>query len=536
MQTGERVGSTRYHAESHVANPSSGCGKTPPYTIGTTTKGGGTYAGVPREWLVYVPSWYDASTATPLVLAHHGWGGSDSQEEAADGLQAQAEEHGFIAVYPQGMADNANYGSWGSWNCVGSTESPGKGGATCAQSFPSYCYTSCKTCSDDPQCWWTTCDDDVTPSGSGKENVNGFIPSLYDTLESQLCIDTSREYATGMSNGGMMTFQLGASMGSRLAAVVPICGSFHKGFNEAPSDGVPILATHGFSDYTVPANGTPPTSSDGYFYTAMSEIYGGNEYSSGWKTSNNCSGEASHYVTPFDGASQLYCVSEGSCSGGDVVRCAFSGGHTYAPDNGALIWWFVSQFVKKSHIGKGCSVGKVCANKTTQLQRLEAHAVSSNPAPHDDFWQLEVKEPGHYGDPANGCLEDEDIIPLAGGRVCAPRIRSTRIEEQGLPTPQCKLGGMSPFQNGCPQDVTEGAARGAWPTCLAKGNTSTPYENAEFHCMLVCGPCELRPGSTTCGEIASAKCPGKSKCMFGELRQVNMGVCTYFEDDVNLVV
>ena len=39
--------------------------------------------------------------------------------------------------------------------------------------------------------------------------VGGFIPGLYNTLESQLCIDTTREYAAGESNGGIMTYQLG---------------------------------------------------------------------------------------------------------------------------------------------------------------------------------------------------------------------------------------------------------------------------------------------------------------------------------------
>merc|ERR1712232_985576 len=185
-----------------------------------------------------VPSSYDSKTPVPLVIAHHGWTGSASGEESADGLKSQASKSGFISVYPQGMADNTHSGSWASWNCVGSTASPGKAGPTCTSSFPSYCYTSCRGCTDNPQCWWTTCDDDVTKSGSGKSGVTGFVPSLYDTLEEQLCIDTSREYATGISNGGMMTFQLGASMGPRLAAIVPICGSFQKGFNEAPSQGV----------------------------------------------------------------------------------------------------------------------------------------------------------------------------------------------------------------------------------------------------------------------------------------------------------
>ena len=51
--------------------------------------------------------------------------------------------------------------------------------------------------------------------------MGGFIPGLYDTLEQQLCIDLTREYASGESNGGMQTYQLGVDLAKRLAAITP---------------------------------------------------------------------------------------------------------------------------------------------------------------------------------------------------------------------------------------------------------------------------------------------------------------------------
>jgi len=356
-------------------------------------------------------------------------------------------------------------------------------------------------------------------------------------LEEQLCIDTTREYATGISNGGMMTFQLGASMGTRLAAIVPIAGSFHAGFNEAPTGGVAVLATHGFSDTTVPANGTPPLGA-GWYYTNMSQIYGGNQYSSGWKASNGCSGSSSHYVTPYDGKSSLYCISEGSCSGGDVVRCAFSGGHTYAPSNGALTWWFMNQFTKLTHIGGGLSAGDPLENKTSYLENLQFHTTEeSQPV----LVPNQITSSGaHYGDPAKGCLKDEDEIPVPGdgffvGSVCAPRINYTKAPTAKLPTPDCKLGGNEPFKNGCPQDLAPSVKKGAWPTCLDKGETTTPYLNGEFHCLLVCGPCNIQDSSLDCGDDAHSQCPGRSKCIFGELRQVGLGVCAYPKESSYIV-
>merc|ERR550537_1337031 len=114
-------------------------------------------------------------------------------------------------------------------------------------------------------------------------------------------------------------------MASRLAAIAPQFGSFQRGFNAAPSVGVPVIDLHGQSDTTVPANVS--LSADGYYYTPVAEIFDGNQYSAGWKKSNGCSGSASHYRTEYDGIKGLWCVSEGYCPGGDVVRCAYKGGH-----------------------------------------------------------------------------------------------------------------------------------------------------------------------------------------------------------------
>ena len=145
-----------------------------------------------------------------------------------------------------------------SWNTVGSTQSPGPGGPTCTPeaSAPDYCYNSC-SCTDKPQCMWTTCDESVrldspprrrparafckslrwkgspeqreadwrssprlapacrpvlsraqvTPTGTGTKDVGGFIPGLYDTLESQLCVDVTRESAAWNPAAGGRTLE-----------------------------------------------------------------------------------------------------------------------------------------------------------------------------------------------------------------------------------------------------------------------------------------------------------------------------------------
>ena len=52
----------------------------------------------------------------------------------------------------------------------------------------------------------------------------GFISALIDSLTADLNIDTTRVYATGMSNGAFMTYTLGCELSDRIAAIAPVAG------------------------------------------------------------------------------------------------------------------------------------------------------------------------------------------------------------------------------------------------------------------------------------------------------------------------
>lgn len=507
----------KYSAETHTPMKSSGCGKSSPYSPGKTTSTKATYGGVRYTYRVYVPKAYNKHTAMPLVTQHPGWGMSALAEQKGSGVCDYADTYGYICVVPQGSGDNKHRGGpWYSWNAVGATQSPGPQGATCTNSAStqSYCYSSCGTCSDRPQCWWTTCHNEVTPTGTGYSNVNGYIPSLYDTIESQLCIDTKREYVAGESNGGMMTYQLAIDMSSRLAAAAPQFGSFHRGFFQGPTTSVPLIDIHGSKDTTVPANKS--LSGDGYYYTTVSDIF------SVWGKANGCSGNISHYKTPYDGQSSLYCVNHGSCSGGDLVRCSWNGGHNWfansASKNGGLVSYFLTQWSETEHLGYG--------NKAEPdlLEDIEIIEEEEQPGAFDDLdVTLASASSGRYGNPSTGCLSDEEVIDLANGQVCAPKINSTRGDD--VPKPACYIGGASPSKNGCPMDAPVPPTSKAFPVCLAKGQTDDPYTNAEFHCALAC-PCQSVEDDG-CGPAANSHCPVGATCQRGELRNMGQGVCTY---------
>jgi len=530
------TGSLRVDLGSYVGSGSSGCGKTSPYKAGKTSVATGTYAGVSWTWRVYVPKTYDSNKPYPLIIQHPGWGMNAKSEESGAGITGYADTYGFISVTAQGGNDNPNSGGpWYSWNAAGTTQSPGPGGPTCtsAASAPSYCYTSCGSCSDSPQCWWTTCDETVTPTGVGTKDIGGFIPGLYDTLEDQLCIDTTREYAAGESNGGIMTYQLGVDLHSRLAAIAPQFGSFHKGFAAAPSTGVPVLDMHGSKDTTVPANVS--LSADGYYYTTTKEIFEGGKYSSGWMKANGCSGATSHYPTRFDGGKyNFYCVSEGKCSGGDVIRCSWNGGHNWlfndAKSNGGLVSEFLLLWAKSSHIGKGQTVGSpVPEGHPVNVTSITTEDGDIAPEYYNLTQVLTPQARGHYGDPDTGCHDDEEVLLAGSGRICAPKIGTTASQDTSEPpTPLCHLGGASYSPNGCPTDASVKPHSKAWPTCLAKGNNTDPYNSGSFHCMLVC-PCSGIGNS--CGAAADAHCPRGARCERGELRNMAHGVCTYHGSD-----
>mmetsp|Transcript_63219 Transcript_63219/g.165767 ORF Transcript_63219/g.165767 Transcript_63219/m.165767 type:complete len:488 (+) Transcript_63219:1-1464(+) len=322
--------------------------------LGHTMTFDGIFGGAKRRWHVHVPLSYKTDVAVPLVMATHGWHDTAKAYEPDSGLSVLSEIHGYIVVYPEAMADHAgaHRESWGGWNVVGSSIGVGPLGPTCypwADPAVSLCYRSCSPCTQKPHCQWSSCVNDVTPSGVGTDNVTGFLPMLFDDLEEKYCIDRQRLYATGLSNGGMAAYQLGVSMAHRLAAIAPVAGSFMKGFVQAPSIPLPVMDVHGFFDTSVPPNGTS-TSSDGYFYTELSEIF------DGWRKSNKCHDHGKdavlkHWPTPVDGQKDLYCISEGTGCSAPVVRCGWSGPHgSFAKGlgngipNARLVWSFLSQF------------------------------------------------------------------------------------------------------------------------------------------------------------------------------------------------
>jgi polyhydroxybutyrate depolymerase len=300
------------------ANPpphqgSSGCGKAPPTAIGQTETLSTTFDGLNRTYNVHLPPSYDPNTPQSLVVVFHGYGGSaEGVENETTLMSPHADANGYIVVYPQSTTfpGGANYGDVSSWNDLSCSGSPGPAGPTCSANafeypFPESCGPS--------ECNWCNCEDDV-----------GFVNAMLDTIEGAYCIDLKRVYATGFSNGGMFVQRLGCALADRFAAVAPVHGQLAIGFNCAPNTRLSIMNVWGTQDRTLPGNGT--VSSDGYYYTSVSDVQ------AVWASSSsqNCDANTTPYSTVADGTKNWTCTQYANCANGaQVVECSWRAPHSW---------------------------------------------------------------------------------------------------------------------------------------------------------------------------------------------------------------
>jgi polyhydroxybutyrate depolymerase len=178
----------------------SSCGPNRPGSATVTL----TTDGLARSSVVHVPP-SSARRRLPLVLALHGAGGSGAWMEASSGLSRLADRMGFIVAYPSATGTPAR------WNIAGA-------------------------------------------SGQAPDDV-AFVHDLLAALESRTCVDSTRVFATGVSNGGGMVARLGCELSDRLRAIAPVAGGYSTLPACRPVRPVSVLEIHGTSDHVVPYAG-----------------------------------------------------------------------------------------------------------------------------------------------------------------------------------------------------------------------------------------------------------------------------------------
>lgn len=164
--------------------------------------------GLERSYIVHLPSGFDSKRQTPVVLALHGGGGKAEGMNKLTGFDKVSDKYGFIVVYPDGIDKQWNDGR---------------------NDFH--------------------LNDKI-------DDVN-FISHLIDTLKILYNIDSNRVYATGISNGGIMSFRLACELSNRIAAFAPVAASMPESptYNCNPSRPVPMMIIFGNEDPLVPFEG-----------------------------------------------------------------------------------------------------------------------------------------------------------------------------------------------------------------------------------------------------------------------------------------
>jgi len=174
-----------------------------------------SHGGMERFYLVHVPKTYRPGRPTPLLLALHGGGGSADYQanDAKYGLISKSEQAGFIAVFPNGFSRFG--GKLATWNA----------GTCCAGAVRNQV-------------------DDV-----------GFIRAVIHRVERQASIDQRRIFATGMSNGAMMSWRL-ACEAPEVRGIAPVEGTDNTTHCTPPRP-VPVIQFHAINDEMVAFNGGP---------------------------------------------------------------------------------------------------------------------------------------------------------------------------------------------------------------------------------------------------------------------------------------
>jgi len=321
---------------------SSGCGQSG-LTSGTYTL---QHNGLSRIYRIYVPTSYNIDQAAKLVMIFHGWGGNENEFLSDPTVIAEADARGYILVAPRGLGSGAPDFKFNSWSFRGSTtgldgdgvnlDIPHDTEAICDPTgTPDYNYPSCSGIAQNT-CAWTQCEDDDVD----------FTLALVDTMKANLCVDETNIFATGGSNGGMFTWELGQNPVSApiFRAIAPIIGLPHRAYQDPPGKvgDFPVLVLTGLKDTTVPPGKwnnpyfTRTSDGDRYFYSSATGI------TKAWAESQNCD-TSSRPALFEDGYDQTTCRTY--CSNDPdwprVLDCRANMGHDF---NLTWTWPLVMDF------------------------------------------------------------------------------------------------------------------------------------------------------------------------------------------------
>ncbi|XP_075261911.1 uncharacterized protein LOC142353538 [Convolutriloba macropyga] len=290
---------------------------------------------IERHFYVRVPGTNDNLHSTDttakksLMVFFHGFTGTPVEVSSLFEYNIMARQQDVIMIYPEGISDffdenGTQETGLRSWNALGTADNSQSGcfdlGYQCA-------FASCAELNQCNNCTFATCHDDVL-----------FVEKIIEWAFANLCVDTSKVFVSGESNGGIMTYELVTKYPNPFTAFIVVYGSPMQGylnFSNPDIVGKSLLHIHGLSDTTVPFNGT--LNELNLLFTPVPEVVA--EYA----RIQSCSNQSIEFQTPFDTVNQFDCIEYPNCrSGVYVVLCTYNGGHSYPPMIEEATYYFLN--------------------------------------------------------------------------------------------------------------------------------------------------------------------------------------------------
>jgi polyhydroxybutyrate depolymerase len=244
--------------------------------------------GITRTYRLHIPITYVSGAAAPLLFNLHGGTSNANAQGIVSGMHAKSDTEGFLLIEPEGYGGAFNIRTWNAGNCCGPATNAGI--------------------------------DDVA-----------FTDAMIDNIAADACVDAKRIFATGYSNGAMLSHRLACQLSDRIAAIAPNAGGIGdvnqnvtppvQVFNCSPSRPVPVFEMHGLSDGCYNFNGGVGAGlSSTNFISIPTTIVG-------WAFRNGCSMTT---ATTYQNGNATCATYQGCTQGADVTLCTVAGmGHAW---------------------------------------------------------------------------------------------------------------------------------------------------------------------------------------------------------------
>jgi len=260
-----------------------------------------------RPYNFHVPTNYDKTKTTPLVIMLHGYTASGAVEEAYFQLTATSDAQTFLYAYPDGTVDTAGNRFWNA---------------------------------DDACCdFYSIVVDDVA-----------YVNAIIDDVSTKYNVDPKRIFVIGHSNGAFMSHRLACDVSDRVAAIASLAGAVWNDPSKCnPTSKISVLDIHGDADTTINYDG-------GIAAPGFASYPGESQTMSTWAAKNGCTGAIAANGQTLDldstlpGSETVESQYAGCPSGIDVELWTIHGGSHVpsltAPTWGNSIWAFFSAHPK----------------------------------------------------------------------------------------------------------------------------------------------------------------------------------------------